>query len=184
MKMVTVVRMTATFQKGLFAESISQISLSRNQLAFQRQNDDKEDLAVKNDLRQTSHARRWCPITPIHLDEVKFAFFGFCPSSFQSRQKPMKASLWKAPLSFGCQLFTDGLRRRVETSCPEYLCIKRCYPRVASILIVETTLERSNRMNEMIKMKVYRRVMGNFLNCSFSLCPLGIIRLRKQYCTL
>ena len=41
------------FQKGLFAESISQISLSRNQLAFQSQNDDKEDdeifLAVKND---------------------------------------------------------------------------------------------------------------------------------------
>ena len=54
--------------------------------------DDKKDgdesklifLAVKNDLRQTSHARRWCPIIPIHLDEVKFAFFGFCPSSFQS----------------------------------------------------------------------------------------------------
>ena len=39
------------FQKGLFAaESISQISLSRNQLAFQSQIDDKEDfLAVKND---------------------------------------------------------------------------------------------------------------------------------------
>ena len=141
-------------------------------------------LAVKNDLRQTSHARRWCPITPIHLDEVNFAFFGFCPSSFQSRQKPMKASLWKAPHSFGCQLFTDGLRRRVETSCPEYLCIKRCYPRVASILIMETTLERPDRVNEMIKMTVYRRATGNLSNCSFMLRPLDIIRLRKQCCTL
>ena len=94
---------------------------------------------------------------------MKFAFFGFCPSSFQSWSQPVKASLWKAPHSFGCQLFTDGLRRRVETSCPEYLCIKRCYPRVASILIVETTLERPDRVNEMIKMTVYRRVMGNFL---------------------
>ena len=80
-------------------------------------NDDKEDgdesklifLAVKNDLRQTSHARRWCPITPIHLDEVKFAFFGFCPSSFQSWSQPVKASLWRAPHTFGCQLFGDGL---------------------------------------------------------------------------
>ena len=146
-------------------------------------------LAVKNDLRQTSHARRWCPITPIHLDEVKFAFFGFCPSSSQSWSQPVKASLWRAPHTFGCQLFDDGLRRDDlkgwnELSRPEYLCIRWCCPRVASILIVETTLERSDRVNEMLKMTVYRGVMGNLLNCSFNRCPLDIIRLRKQYCTL
>ena len=40
---------------------------------------------------------------------MKFAFFGFCPSSSQSWSQPVKASLWRAPHTFACQLFGDGL---------------------------------------------------------------------------
>ena len=116
---------------------------------------------MKNDLRQTSHARRWCPITPIHLDEVKFAFFGFCPSSFQSCSERQ----WRLPsgkllialvanfsmMDYGLQ---DDLKGWNELSV---ISLYKTIPsRVASIMIVETTLERSERVNEMIKMTVYR----------------------------